>query len=48
MKTYELIQDEFGQMVKATDENGNEAWIPSDPANSDYINFLAQLEEENN
>jgi hypothetical protein len=45
MKTYELIENEEGSVIKATD--GQEiTWIPLDPANSDYQEYLAQLEGE--
>jgi hypothetical protein len=40
--TYEVIEN----MIKRTDADGNEAWIPADPANSDYAAYLASLEEE--
>jgi hypothetical protein len=41
---YELINTMAGQMVKRTDADGIEAWIPLDPANSDYQAYLASLE----
>jgi hypothetical protein len=43
---YEVIENEFGTTLKATDETGKEYWIPADPANSDYAEYLAQLEGE--
>ena len=39
MKTYELIEQEFGQTIKAT-EGEKTLWIPLDPANSDYAEYL--------
>jgi hypothetical protein len=39
MRTYELIQIEEGSVVKAT-EGEREIWIPLDPANSDYAEYL--------
>jgi hypothetical protein len=39
MKTYELIQSEEGSVVKAT-EGEKETWIPLDPANSDYAEYI--------
>jgi hypothetical protein len=37
---YEKVTSETGhQFIKRTDENG-EAWIPADPANSDYQAYL--------
>jgi len=47
--TYEIISTEFGtEIIERTDANGNVAWIPTDPANSDYAQYLASLEEPNN
>ena len=43
MKTYEIVQQEFGQVVKAT-EGEKETWIPTDPANSDYAEYLRYTE----
>jgi hypothetical protein len=43
MKVYELIENQQGTVVKAT-EDEKITWIPSDPANSDYQAYLAQLE----
>ena len=42
--TYEIIETFSGQVIKRTDTEGNEVWIPLDPANSDYQAYLAQLE----
>jgi len=39
MKTYEVIEDEFGQTIKAT-EGEKTLWIPTDPKNSDYAEYL--------
>lgn len=39
---YEKVVTDSGfEFIKRTDEEGNEAWIPSDPANSDYQIYLA-------
>jgi hypothetical protein len=44
---FETITSEFGEsIIKRTDEDGNEAWIPMDPSNSDYAKYLATLEQE--
>jgi len=43
MKTYEIVEQEFGQVVKAT-EGKKETWIPLDPANSDYAEYLRYTE----
>ena len=40
MKKYELIETEEGSVIKATQEE-NVYWIPLDPANSDYNEYLA-------
>ena len=39
MKTYKLIESEEGSVVKATEEEKT-LWIPLDPANSDYAEYL--------
>ena len=39
MKTYELVTSEIGSVIKAT-EGEKESWIPLDPANSDYAEYL--------
>ena len=40
--TYEVIEMEEGiATIKRTDENGLIAWVPVDPANSDYQAYLA-------
>jgi hypothetical protein len=43
--TYEIIETFGVEVIRRTDLEGNEAWIPQDPANSDYQAYLAQLEE---
>ena len=40
--TYQVIESDFGKMIKRSDE----AWIPFDPANSDYQEYLKSLEDE--
>jgi hypothetical protein len=42
--TYEIVEAFTGTLIKRTDPEGNEAWIPTDPANSDYAEYLASLE----
>jgi hypothetical protein len=44
--TYEVIENYNGQVIKRTDEDGNKAFIPTDPANTDYQAYLAQLDQE--
>jgi hypothetical protein len=39
--TYEEITNDFGTVIiKRTDENGAESWIPKDESNSDYQQYL--------
>jgi hypothetical protein len=46
---YEVITTESGyKIIKGTSDDGADLWIPLDPANSDYQEYLAQLEAENN
>ncbi len=40
MYQYEEIKTEMGSVIKRTDANGTELWIPTDPANSDYQRYL--------
>jgi hypothetical protein len=40
MKTYELIENAEGSVIKATLPDETILWIPSDPANSDYAEYL--------
>jgi hypothetical protein len=44
---YEVIEgnETTPQRIKATLENGVELWIPTDPANSDYQEYLKYLED---
>jgi hypothetical protein len=43
--TYEIIMSDHGsEIIKRTNAEGKESWIPLDPANSDYQAYLASLE----
>jgi hypothetical protein len=45
---YEEITSDLGEvMVKRTDADGKVWWIPTDPANSDYQQYLKWVEENN-
>jgi hypothetical protein len=48
---YELIIVESktskSEVIKKTDERGQEFWIPMDEANSDYQEYLRWVEENN-
>ena len=44
MKTYQLIEDTWGSRIAATLESGKVLWIPLDPANSDYAEYLRYTE----
>jgi len=39
---YETVKTLTGEVIKRPDVDGVETWIPTDPANSDYIAFLEQ------
>ena len=43
MKTYEVIKQDAGEVIKAT-EGEKILWIPLDPANSDYAEYLRYAE----
>ena len=44
---YEEVTSKIGGVnIKRTDSDGNEAWIPTAAENSDYIAYLAWLEEQ--
>ena len=45
--TYEEVSFDIPnhKMIKRTDENGLETWIPCDPANSDYQAYLNKDKE---
>ena len=46
MPQYEMIETPFGgEVLKRTDENGQEWFIPNDLANSDYQAYLKSLDE---
>jgi hypothetical protein len=40
----ELITHFDNKVIKRTDLDGNDSWVPLDPANSDYQEYLASLE----
>jgi hypothetical protein len=42
--TYKIIKTLSGEVIKCTDSEGNESWVPQDSANSDYQEYLASLE----
>ena len=53
MMNYEIVETqspmgEVTQIIKRTDENGAVAWIPTDPANSDYQRYLNPEAEQPN
>lgn len=46
--TYKLIKGDFGNdTIERTDLDGTVWYIPTDPANSDYQEYLKSLDEAN-
>jgi hypothetical protein len=44
--TYEEVTNDYGvTVIKRIDADGTIAWIPTDPANSDYQRYLRWLED---
>lgn len=44
--TYEIVPADFGaEVIKRTDENDVVTWIPKDPLNSDYQQYLNRDEK---
>lgn len=44
--TYEFIEDDFGnQLLKGTEPSGKVWWIPQNPENSMYQEYLATLQD---
>lgn len=41
---YEVIETDKSPILKRTDADGTIWWIPLDPANSDYQEYLKSLE----
>ena len=44
MTTYEIIDTGQGDVIKKTNSDGKEFWIPKDESNSDYQRYLRWLE----
>jgi hypothetical protein len=44
---YETVEQENGQIIKATDEQGNIFWIPMSLGNADYQRYLEQQANAN-
>jgi hypothetical protein len=46
MTTYEIVKDELldREIIKRHNEDGSVSCIPTDPANSDYQEYLKTLE----
>jgi hypothetical protein len=46
MTKYEIVVTQYGENIKKTEDDGTIWFVPKDPANSDYQEYLAQLETE--
>ena len=44
--TYQIIEAKGVKSLKRIDENGIEAWIPTDEANIDYQVYLASVSNQ--
>jgi hypothetical protein len=44
--TYQVVTAFDSVIIKRTDQDGNDVWIPTDLANSDYAEYLAQLDDK--
>ena len=44
MNTYEIVKNEFGEMLKQTDETGFVSWVPMVAGNADYEAYLNPVE----
>ena len=44
---YQLLPDQFGQPAQCIKRLADNAFIPFDPANTDYVEYLAWLAEGN-
>jgi hypothetical protein len=40
MITYEVIESPLGQTIKRNNDDGSVSFIPADPANADYQEYL--------
>jgi hypothetical protein len=47
MINYEEVSTSYGISIKRTDIDGSIWFIPTDPANSDYQEYLKWTEEQN-
>ena len=47
MINYEEVSTEYGISIKRTDADGSVWFIPTNPANSDYQEYLKWMEEQN-
>jgi hypothetical protein len=46
MNTYEIVKNEFSEMLKRTDETGFVSWIPMVRGNADYEEYLNPKAEQ--
>ena len=45
MAIYTVIENIMGNIIQRDNENGTFTYIPTDPANSDYQEYLKYLED---
>ena len=46
MSKYEKLTSQENTVIVRNNDDGSTSYIPTDPANSDYQEYLAQLEAE--
>lgn len=43
IEKYKLVKNELSEIIVRDNEDGTLTWIPCDPANSDYQQYLKEM-----